>query len=94
MAGVWVAQLERFGYTLVVAERTKQKALDAMAKEYTKTYFKFNHEDRDAHNYPWYVESETIEEMVEKDETFRDGFAEAIEEVYCRKMEYGKVEWC
>ena len=47
MAGVWVATLERFGYTLMVAERSKQKAVDALIKVYKQTYQKYNEFDRD-----------------------------------------------
>lgn len=80
MAGVWVAQLERFGYTLMVVERSKQKALDALINVYKQTYQKYNGFN-------------SIEEM-ENDEEFREYFEMAMEEVYCRKMEYGIVEWC
>ena len=42
MAGVWVATLERFGYTLMVVERTKQKAVDALVGVYKQTYQQYN----------------------------------------------------
>ncbi len=80
MAGVWVATLERFGYTLMVAERTKQKATDALIKVYKQTYQKYNNFN-------------SIEEM-ENDEEFKHYYELAMEELYVRKMEYGIVEWC
>lgn len=80
MAGVWVATLERFGYTLMVAERSKQKAVDALIKVYKQTYQKYN-------------EFDTIEEM-ENDEEFKHYYELAMEELYVRKLEYGIVEWC
>lgn len=80
MAGVWVATLERFGYTMMVVERTKQKALDTIVAEYKKAYAYRNG-------------FTTIEEM-EQDEEFKRYFDMAMEEVYCRRMEYGKLEWC
>ena len=46
MACVWVASLERFGYSLLVVEKTRQKALDAMSAEYKKTYLKWNNLER------------------------------------------------
>ena len=86
MAGVWVASLNRFGYDLLVVERTKQKALEAMSREYTEKYFRIN---RDFGQMPF----DTMEEMVELDEEFLERYAVAMEEVYCRRLEYGKVEW-
>lgn len=80
MAGVWVATLERFGYTLIVAEKSRDKALAAMSEEYKRTYCKWN-------------ELPSMEEM-EQDEEFKEYYACAMEEVYCRRLEYGKVEWC
>lgn len=86
MAGVWVASLDRFGYALLVVERTKQKALDAMSREYTEKYFKIN---KDFGQMPF----DTMEEMVEQDEEFGERYRLAMEEIYCRHLEYGKVEW-
>ena len=80
MAGVWVATLDRFGYTLMVAERSKQKAMDALIKVYKQTYQKYNGFN-------------SIEEM-ENDEDFKHYYELAMEEAYCRKLEYGIVEWC
>lgn len=80
MTGVWVATLERFGYTLMVVERTKQKAVDALVGVYKQTYQKYNKFD-------------SIEEM-ENDEEFKHYFELAMEELYVRKLEYGIVEWC
>ena len=87
MTSVWVATLERFGYTLMVVERTKQKAKDAIRAEYKAAYFK--------RNKAWgEMPYETIEEMEQKDEEFKEYFMGAMEEVYCRKLELGEVEWC
>lgn len=80
MTGVWVATLERFGYTLMVAERTKQKAVDALIAVYKQTYQRYN-------------EFDSIEEM-ENDDEFKHYFELAMEELYVRKLEYGIVEWC
>ena len=80
MTGVWVATLERFGYTLMVVERTKQKAVDALIGIYKQTYQRYNGFG-------------SIEEM-ENDEEFKHYFELAMEELYVRKLEYGIVEWC
>lgn len=80
MAGVWVATLERFGYTMMVVERSKQKAVDALVGVYKQTYQKYN-------------EFDSIEKM-ENDEEFKHYFELAMEELYVRKLEYGIVEWC
>ena len=81
--GVWVATLDRYGYTLLVVERSAQKAREAMAAEYTRAYFRLNA--------PAY---DTAEEMAEADEEFKEYFSGAMQDIYCRKLEYGKVEWC
>lgn len=87
MTGVWVATLERFGYTLMVVERTKQKAVDAMVKEYNEHYFK--------RNKAWgEMPYDTVEEMMANDEEYKEYFKNAMEELYVRKLAYGKVEWC
>lgn len=86
MAGVWVAYLERYGYTLMVVERTKQKAMDSISNEYIKTYFKWNSEDG------WIAEK-SVEEMMENNEQFKEDYRCAMGDVNCNKMEYGKVEW-
>jgi hypothetical protein len=80
MTGVWVATLERFGYTLMVVERSKQKAVDALVGVYKQTYQKRN-------------QFNSIEEM-ENDEEFKHYYELAMEELYVRKLEYGIVEWC
>ena len=80
MTGVWVATLERFGYTMMVVERSKQKAVDALIRVYKQTYQKYN-------------EFNSIEEM-ENDEEFKHYYELAMEEMYVRKLEYGIVEWC
>lgn len=79
MVGVWVATLERFGYTLMVVERTKQKAVDALIKVYKQTYQKRNYFN-------------SIEDM-ESNEEFKHCYELAMEELYVRKLEYGIVEW-
>lgn len=85
MAGVWVAQIERFGYDLIVVERTREKALNAISDEYKRAYFRQNKDFG-------YLNCDTIEEM-EQDEEFREYYRTAMDEVNCRRMEYGKVEW-
>ena len=80
MTGVWVATLERFGYTLMVVERTKQKALDAIVKTYEEAYLQRN-------------EYDNLDDL-RNDPIYRHDFEYAMEEVYCRKLEYGTVEWC
>ena len=87
MAGVWVATLDRFGYTLMVAERSKQKAMNALKAEYNDAYFKRNKAWGD-------MPYESVEDMVANDEEYKEYFKNAMEEVYCRKLEYGNVEWC
>ena len=86
MAKVWVAQLERFGYTLLCVEKTKQKAFDAMSREYISTYYKWNKADK---NINW----ESAEEMVEKDEEFKEYYQCAMDEMYITDLEYGQVDW-
>lgn len=85
MAGVWVAQIERFGYDLLVVERTKEKALNAISEEYKRAYFRRNKDFG-------HLDCDTIEEM-EQDEEFREYYENAMEEVFCTKVEYGKVQW-
>jgi len=80
MTGVWVATLERFGYTLMVVDKSKKKAVDALVSVYKQTYQKRN-------------EFNSIEEM-ENDEEFKHYYELAMEEMYVRKFEYGIVEWC
>lgn len=87
MKSVWVATLERFGYTLLVVEQTKQKAMDAMKGEYIEKYFKIN---RDFGQMPF----TSVEEMMEQDEEFKECYEVAMEEIYIRRLELGKVEWC
>ena len=85
MTGIWVAQLERFGFNLLVAERSKEKALKAISDEYKRAYLEQNKDYGD-------LNCDTIEEM-EQDEEFREFYDMAMEEVYCVKIEYGKVQW-
>lgn len=40
--GVWVAELERFGYSLRTVGRTEKECRDAMSAEYIKTYAIYN----------------------------------------------------
>ena len=36
--GVWVADLERFGYTLSVVGKTKKECMDALSAVYIRSY--------------------------------------------------------
>lgn len=87
MAKVWVAQLERFGYTLLCVEKTKQKAVDAMSREYIKTYFNWNKHDGNLSGY------ETAEDMVANDEEFKEYYKCAMDEMFVTDLEYGEVDW-
>ena len=75
---VWLGELDRFGYNLVVVGRTEKEVRDALAKEYIRVYKNINgcdpREDR-----PYYTDSSYFEE--------------AMDEAYIREMPFGKVEW-
>ena len=86
MAGVWVASLDRFGYDLMVVEKSKEKAKAAMSAEYIKTYFKLNKAWGD-------MPYDSVEDLVANDEEFQEYYKTAMDEMYVRKLEYGVVEW-
>ena len=78
---VWLGELERFGYNLVVVGRTEKEVRDALAEEYIRTYKQINGDECDPREeYPYYSDNSY--------------FDEAMEEAYVREMPFGKVEWC
>lgn len=94
--GVWMMTLDRFGYDLVVAGRTKEECVAAMRDEYIKTYAKWNkmEEDalRDALVSPVLDEDGNIDEYDPCNE-FVGYYESAFEDAEPRFYEFGKVEW-
>ena len=80
--GVFLADLERFGYVLRAAERTKEEAKKAIMAEYRRVYAEYN-------------DGEDPTKV--RDEMYSDGersyYEIAEAEVYVRFMPFGKVQW-
>lgn len=76
--GVWLAELDRFGYILRVVGRTKEEAEDALMKEYVKTYR--NRNGSNPKNVSFYG----------ADESFYDV---ALSDMSVTEMPFGEVDW-
>lgn len=94
--GVWMMELDRFGYTLRVMGRTKEEAADAMWEEYIRAYAKANSVDeselRAALARPvldGYGELSEIEPV----NCFVFDICAALNDAYTNFYEFGKVEW-
>lgn len=94
--GVWMMELDRFGYTLRVMGRTKEEAEDAMREEYIRAYAKANSMDeselRAALARPVLDESGELSEIESVKRFVFDIFA-ALNDAYTSFYEFGKVEW-
>lgn len=77
---VWVGELERFGYNLVVVGRTEKEVRDALIKAYKKTYADLNDGADPTKEYPYGDERSYLDY--------------AVDEMYIREMLFGRVEWC
>ena len=78
---VWVAQLERFDYTLVAVGKTEKEAREAILKEYIKAFTDLNGEDP----------RETVAEEYGYDTTTFYDIAE--EELFAEEVKFGEVKW-
>ena len=94
--GVWMMELDRFGYTLRVMGRTQEEAENAMQGEYIRAYAKRNSLDESelwsAFSHP------VLDGYGELDETdlancFVCDFVAAFNDAYVNFYEFGKVEW-
>ena len=99
-SGVWMMELDRFGYTLRVAAPTKEEAEHAMREEYIKTYAKYNDLDeqtmRIALEFPVAEMDDEGTLYVDKDNPYNEFveyYKSAFEDAEPRFYEYGKVEW-
>lgn len=79
--GVYVTELERFGYVLQAVGRTAKEAEDAVIAEYIRAFKDLNNGDDPAE--------------VCDDEFFstRSYLEFARDELYTEKVEFGKVVW-
>ena len=95
-SGVWMMTLDRFGYDLVVAGRTKEEAEQAMREEYIRAYAKWNVLDEDSLRAalvsPVLDEDGNVDEFDECNEFVRY-YHSAFEDAEPRFYEYGKVVW-
>ena len=95
-SGVWIFELDRFGYTLKVAAKTKEEADQTMRDEYLRTYAKWNELDEDmlrkALAAPILDENGNVDEYDPRNE-FREYYKNAFEDNEPRFYEFGKVEW-
>ncbi len=76
--GVWIAEIERFGYTLRTVGRTKAEAHDAIMEVYDNTFKELNGTSS----------SVEIEDGCER--TYKEV---AEDELYVHFCEYGIVNW-
>ena len=77
---VYIAELERFGYTLTCVGRSEEECRKAIMKEYTRAY-----KARNDGLAPGKCNSRSYSDMSD--------YATAKEEVYVYEMTIGKVEW-
>ena len=89
--GVWMMELDRFGYTLRVMGRTKEEAEDAMREEYIRAYAKINgiYEEAFAQAIG---RSALCGDPDEEDEDVAC-YRAAFEDNEAHFYEFGKVEW-
>lgn len=80
MAKVYVGTLERFGYNLLVVETTKEKAIAALRAEYIKAYKECNNGIHPSREHSYREDQSDLDI--------------ALEDIYAREAEFGKVEWC
>lgn len=87
--GVWMMELDRFGYTLRVMGRTKEEAEDAMREEYIRAYAKFNG-----------ICEEAFAQAIGRSALWGDEededvacYLTAFEDNEAHFYEFGKVEW-
>lgn len=78
--GIWLASIERFGYVLTAAGRTEQEAFNAVMDEYRRSFLMRNGISADSPAGDYGEAERTYAEI-------------AMDEIYCRKLEYGKVVW-
>ena len=94
--GVWIMELDRFGYTLRVVAKSKDEALCAMQAEYINAYAEWN--NLDLVNMTAALFDPVRDEDGEVDEydpynEFAAYYRAAFEDNDPRFYEFGKVEW-
>lgn len=94
--GVWMMELDRFGYTLRVMGRTKEEAEDAMQEEYIRAYAKANSMDESELRAA--LARPVLDGYGELSEINPEGcfvldFCKALYDAYEKFYEFGKVEW-
>lgn len=99
ICGVWLWELDKFGYDLTAVGKTKHDAWEAMSEEYIKTYAKRNELDeakcRDALLSPILDEDGEVDEYDEYNqfaELYRVNFID-MENGDPVFIKFGKVEW-
>ena len=96
MKGVWVFELDRFGYDLFVVGETKEQADKAMRAEYIRAYAKINELDeqtmRLALEFPVADEDGEVYEDNPYNEFVRY-YKSTFEDNEPHFYEFGKVEW-
>lgn len=94
--GVWMMELDRFGYTLRVMGRTKEESEDAMREEYIRAYAKVNGLDeselRAALARPVLDGDGELSE-ISPEGCFVLDFCAALNDAYENFYEFGKVVW-
>ena len=75
---IYVAELDRFGYTLISAGLTEEEAVESISKEYIKTYKEWNHSDPRKEIDPW---------------TSGSFYDSAMGDISIHELEPGCVEW-
>ena len=94
--GVWMMELDRFGYTLRVIGRTKEEAENAMREEYIRAYAKAN--SMDESELRAVLDRPVLDGDGELSEISPEGcfvldFCAALNDAYENFYEFGKVEW-
>ena len=76
---IWLAELYRFGYELKAIGETKNKAVGAVMKEYTKAFKDYN--------------DGISPSKMRMPNTIASYYAIAKEDVSCTEFEFGKCYW-
>ena len=98
--GVWLWELDKFGYTLTAVGKYKTQVIDALMEEYIKTYAFRNGMDEAKCRHSVFAppildedgEVDECNEYNEFRELFRDTFIE-FNNGEPEFIEFGKVEW-
>lgn len=77
---VWIGELDRFGYVLKVVGRTEKEVMDALSKEYIRTYKDINGCDPRKDLTYYYDDTSTY-------------YDSAMSDVSVLEMTFGQVLW-